>query len=65
MTWVRVPTDLRLQSKDGSITDLYFLDQRLGFAIRSLRGGDQGFQGSQLLKTTDGGRTWSIVFAWR
>jgi photosystem II stability/assembly factor-like uncharacterized protein len=62
-TWVRVATGLLLQSKEGSITDLQFLDARDGFAIRSLVGAPgQGFQGWQSLKTTDGGRTWSVVF---
>ena len=60
-TWVRVQTDLRLQSKDGSLTGLIFLDQMSGFAKWSFSSG-QGFTGFQLLKTIDSGRTWSVVF---
>jgi len=63
-TWVRVETDLKLQSKDGTLTELEFLDQTHGFATWSLSSG-QGFTGYQLLKTTDGGRTWSVVFTSR
>lgn len=60
-TWVRVQTDLKLQSKDGSLMGLIFLDESQGFATWSFSSG-QGFAGYELLKTTDGGRTWLVVF---
>lgn len=61
MTWVRVPTALKLKSKDGSLTGICFLNQTLGFATWGFSSG-QGFTGFQLLQTSDGGRTWSVVF---
>lgn len=56
LTWTLVPTDLLLQSADGRIDTLYFVDVTNGFAIRVNTGG-----ASQSLKTTDGGRTWTVI----
>lgn len=60
-TWLRVPTDLPLLSKDGQVVGLYFLNESIGFAQRTtaLPGSDKTT--FQLLKTTDGGRTWRVV----
>jgi len=55
-TWAPVPTDLLLQSADGRINQLYFVDKNNGFAIRVKSPG-----ASQFLKTTDGGRRWTVV----
>lgn len=55
-TWAPVQTDLLLQSPDGRINQLYFVDKNNGFAIRV-----KSFGASQFLKTTDGGRTWAAV----
>jgi photosystem II stability/assembly factor-like uncharacterized protein len=60
-TWVRVQTNLTLQSTEGSLTRLIFVDQGHGFATWSFSSG-RGFTGFQFLKTSDGGRTWSVVF---
>lgn len=63
ITWTRVQTNLQLQSKDGQVISVYFIDQRDGFAIRA----SEGSAGCNcallwsLLKTTDGGHTWSAV----
>jgi len=56
VTWVPVRTDLLLQSQDGRIDSLSFVDQKNGFASRVTSLGP-----SQLLKTTDGGITWTVV----
>jgi photosystem II stability/assembly factor-like uncharacterized protein len=55
-TWAPVQTDLLLQSPDGRINQLYFVDKNNGFAVRV-----KSFGVSQFLKTTDGGRTWRVV----
>lgn len=61
VTWVPVATDILWGGLDGPIDVLDFVDQTTGFAIRE-RFMANGI--SQLLKTTDGGRTWTIVEAY-
>ncbi len=56
-TWSPVQTNLPSQTSDGSIDGLYFVDQNTGFAFRQMETG--GY--SLLLKTTDGGHTWTAV----
>jgi photosystem II stability/assembly factor-like uncharacterized protein len=52
-TWVPVQTGLSLQSQQyGQFWRVQFLDRGNGFAV---------YGGTTLLKTTDGGRTWSVV----
>jgi hypothetical protein len=52
-TWVPVQTGLSLQSQQyGQFWRVQFLDQSNGFAV---------YGGTLLLKTTDGGHTWSVV----
>lgn len=58
LTWVHVPTNVLWRSPEGPIDTLYFVDQNNGFAIRE---SNTGYGPSQLLKTTDGGRTWTVV----
>lgn len=61
-TWVRVPTNVVWRSPDervGIIDTLDFVDQNNGFAVR--RRGDVPNGYTQWLKTTDGGRTWTVV----
>jgi photosystem II stability/assembly factor-like uncharacterized protein len=51
-TWVPVQTGLSLQSPQyGQFWRVQFLDRVNGFAV----------YGGTLLKTTDGGKTWSVV----
>jgi photosystem II stability/assembly factor-like uncharacterized protein len=67
VTWVPVPTDILWGGTEGPIDVLDFVDQNNGFAIRESRAMSQNSYmangHSQLLKTADGGRTWTIVEA--
>lgn len=57
ITWVPVATNLLLVSTDGlEFRGLGFLDGRSGFAIRSRLGPT-----TQLLRTIDGGHTWTVA----
>jgi photosystem II stability/assembly factor-like uncharacterized protein len=56
-TWMRVATNLRLASQDGQLHSLYFLDDAIGFAFRT----PVGAHSWDLLRTTDGGRTWIVI----
>lgn len=56
-TWKPVQTDLKLQSKNGQVNGLYFLNDAIGFAFRT----PVGRQLSELLRTTDGGHSWTVV----
>ena len=58
LTWVPVPTKTLLRSPDGAIGRLFFIDQNTGFMARWANSSNYF---SQLLKTTDGGRTWTVV----
>jgi photosystem II stability/assembly factor-like uncharacterized protein len=68
VTWARVQTNLQLQSKDGQIISLYFIDTSDGFALRA-KAASAGCTTPgigcalvwSMLKTTDGGHTWSVV----
>ncbi|MFI5399373.1 MAG: WD40/YVTN/BNR-like repeat-containing protein [Candidatus Binatia bacterium] len=62
-TWVPVPTDLLLASSYGQVQDLYFIDPRNGFAIAVTAVPDYGrwIDQGNLLKTADGGVTWTLV----
>jgi photosystem II stability/assembly factor-like uncharacterized protein len=58
LTWVPVLTNILFTSPEGPIGFFFFVDSNNGFAVRY----DNRFSGfSQLLKTTDGGRTWTVV----
>ena len=57
LTWVPVPTSLLLDSNEGRINGIYFVDQENGFADRF----NVATQQNQRLKTTDGGQTWTVV----
>ena len=57
VTWSRLKTNLPITSKDGYLCSLYFIDQLNGFATRV-----NGLSNiEQLLRSVDGGRTWTIV----
>ena len=56
-TWTRVATTLQLQSKDGLVNGLYFLNDAIGFAVRA----PIAAQLWELLRTTDGGHSWTVV----
>jgi len=56
-TWVDVHTNLLLKAAEGGFGGLYFVDQHTGFALRS----DTSGHPIDLLKTTDGGQTWTVV----
>lgn len=55
--WVLVPNNLRLETKDGRVRDLNFVDGKDGFAARYT----YASQPTQMLKTTDGGHTWTVI----
>jgi photosystem II stability/assembly factor-like uncharacterized protein len=62
LTWVRLPTNVLWRSPEdrvGIIDILDFVDQNNGFAVRQRNGVANGY--TQWLKTTDGGRTWTVV----
>lgn len=56
-TWVQMNTNLALTSGAGRISDVYFVDLKDGFADRF----NATTQSSQLLKTVDGGFTWTVA----
>ena len=61
LTWVRVPTNAIWRSRAdriGPIDIVRFVDQNNGFAVREK---DQANGYVQWLRTTDGGRTWTVV----
>lgn len=67
-TWVPVPTSVALDSSEGRIQGFTFVDLQNGFAERvthypSADPYNPTGQTTQLLKTTDGGRTWRVVGA--
>ena len=62
LTWVRVPTNVLWRHPEAfgeTIDILDFVDQNNGFAVR--RRGEVANDYTQWLKTTDGGRTWTVV----
>ena len=60
LTWVHVPTNVLWRYPKASAIDMLdFVDQNTGFAVR--RRGEVPNDYTQLLKTTDGGRTWTVV----
>jgi photosystem II stability/assembly factor-like uncharacterized protein len=59
LTWVSVPTNILLRTPgDGVIGPFHFVDRNNGFMVRYAY---QSNDFSQLLKTADGGRTWTVV----
>ena len=56
LTWVQLRTNLLLESSDGRILDIYFVDRSHGFATRVGANGP-----TELLTTADGGRSWSVI----
>lgn len=59
LTWVPVPTNILLRTPgDGPIGPFHFVDRNNGLMVRYAY---QSNDFSQLLKTTDGGRTWTVV----
>ena len=56
-TWARVQTNLRYQTADGSVKDIYFVDDKVGFAVRYTEAAGYTW----LIRTTDGGLTWTEV----
>ena len=64
LTWVPVPANVVWRSPEervGIIDILDFVDQNNGFALRQRKDVPNGY--TQWLKTTDGGRTWTVVVA--
>ncbi len=57
-SWVRVQADLPWLSNDSQFRQLYFVNKEIGFAV--LIAPETGVP-SELLKTTDGGQTWTVV----
>ncbi len=57
LSWVVVPTDLRQRTQSYLVGSVDFVDQKSGFASA------YDMSGTKLmwLKTSDGGRTWSVV----
>ena len=63
-TWVLLRTNLLKGPQNSSISGLFFVDAKNGFASRVNQDatvGDNGANGFDLLRTTDGGRTWVLV----
>lgn len=61
LTWMPIQTNVIWRSRDariGPIDNLDFVDQNNGFAVRRKYEADAY---TQWLKTTDGGRTWTVV----
>jgi len=56
-TWARVQANLRYQTADGSVNDIYFVDDKVGFAVRYTEAAGYNW----LVRTTDGGLTWTEV----
>ena len=46
----------------GMILDIHFVDENVGF-ISGATGEDESRSNARILKTTDGGKTWRVVFA--
>jgi len=66
LNWTAMQTDLVIQEPKGLITELMFVDQENGFATRApscLFSQDCSRGPSEFLKTTDGGHTWTVVWA--
>jgi photosystem II stability/assembly factor-like uncharacterized protein len=65
LTWLPVQTSLPLVSSEGRVYDMYFVDAKNGFADRFKVTAQSPIlpveQHGQLLKTTDGGQTWSVI----
>jgi len=64
LTWVRVPTNVlwRYSEESGGTIDILdFVDQNNGFAVRRKGEVKVANDYTQWLKTTDGGRTWTVV----
>lgn len=57
LTWSLVPTTVTIDSSQGRVSDLYFVDQRSGFMERVNAATAQ----TLLFRTTDGGVTWATV----
>lgn len=57
LTWTPIKTNWPSSSSADRVFNLYFVDQQNGFAERF----NELTQAGQLLKTVDGGRTWSVV----
>lgn len=60
-TWVTVNTDLAFTNANGRLSDMYFIDERHGFALRQLLRDTITSPVSQLLKSDDAGLTWTVV----
>ncbi|MDQ6879757.1 MAG: hypothetical protein M3082_19060 [Candidatus Dormibacteraeota bacterium] len=56
-TWSPVRTSLTIDSSQGRVSDLYFVDQTNGFLERVSPATGQAL----LFKTTDGGQTWATI----
>jgi photosystem II stability/assembly factor-like uncharacterized protein len=62
LTWVPVLTNILLRSPEGVIGPFHFVDRNNGFMVRwAKQSSDFSLWLTQWLKTTDGGRTWTVV----
>jgi len=62
LTWVPVLTNILLRSPEGVIGPFQFVDRNNGFMVRlANQSNDFSLRLTQWLKTTDGGRTWTVV----
>lgn len=57
LTWILIRTNLPLDSNEGRVFGIHFVDPQNGFADRL----SVATQHGQVLKTTDGGQTWTVV----
>lgn len=60
MTWTPVKTNLTVMTPQGRIQDIYFVNQRVGFAVAA-HSATTTRPSTTLFATSDGGSSWTLV----